>query len=60
MSLDTDSGPDWPANELHAELLDMRENGSGLSLQVESLLIGVFVLSQTVEAAEEPGVKIRC
>lgn len=32
MSLDTDSGPDWPANELHAELLDMRENGSGLSL----------------------------
>lgn len=32
MSLDIDSGPDWPANELHAELLDMRENGSGLSL----------------------------
>ena len=45
MSLDIDSGPDWPANELHAELLDMRENGSGLSLEVESLLIGVSVLS---------------
>lgn len=43
MLLDIDSGFDWFVNELYVELLDMRENGSGLSFQVELLLIGVFV-----------------